>query len=133
MKLDLSAYQSIKELSVHGDSIINYPPNIETLDLQLKDDENYEHYDHGNSNGVEEEYQFNFEKLLDLLTFVLGRDFYQDLNDNLPSSLTELVLNRHSSHPILRNLHCLVMMVYWISYQQSIIWNSIETLLNKNR
>ncbi|KAF2069115.1 hypothetical protein CYY_009564, partial [Polysphondylium violaceum] len=125
IELDLSAYQSIKELSVHGDSIINYPPNIETLDLQLKEeDENYEHYYHSNHNSVEEEYQFNFgnthliknltyrsgsqsnlEKLLDLLPNVQSL-WTHDIYLNVPSSVTELksFLSRISYHPILPNL-----------------------------
>ncbi|KAF2068769.1 hypothetical protein CYY_009911 [Polysphondylium violaceum] len=36
IKLDLSAYESIKELKVDGDSIIHFPPNLESLEIELK-------------------------------------------------------------------------------------------------
>ncbi|KAF2068157.1 hypothetical protein CYY_010517, partial [Polysphondylium violaceum] len=35
-KLDLSAYDSIRELKAHGDTIINYPHYLESLDIRLK-------------------------------------------------------------------------------------------------
>ncbi|KAF2068680.1 hypothetical protein CYY_009998 [Polysphondylium violaceum] len=36
IKLDLSAYESIKELKVDGDSIIHFPPNLKSLEIKLK-------------------------------------------------------------------------------------------------
>ncbi|KAF2068133.1 hypothetical protein CYY_010540, partial [Polysphondylium violaceum] len=37
IKLDLSSYDSIRELKAHGDTIINYPHYLESLDIRLRE------------------------------------------------------------------------------------------------
>ncbi|KAF2068877.1 hypothetical protein CYY_009802, partial [Polysphondylium violaceum] len=119
IELDISAYQSIKELTVHGDSIINYPPNLETLDLQLKDENSLFNY-----RDTVTKYQFNFgnthliknltyrsghwrnlEKLLAMLPNVQSL-WTPDMYFKVPSSVTELksYMSRIWLQPILPNL-----------------------------